>query len=368
MYARIGLADTCTNAGLRITGRRHKNLGAASNEKQTAALRSIHECADTSMLQNQDNPRFSRCGVVDRVHSVTGCRCVTARAVGWMIGATGVLGTLYGDVVDETGLAEPRGREQAEGRVAFGAVGTDGGQGVRITGGDVVDGAEASRKDGGCGSGGCRIDGRAGFDGLSARGHGGVEGGRDGAFGRREVSVARGQSEAIGLAAGGGTNDRQGQVEVADHLSEDCELLVVLFAEDRDVGCDLTEEFAAHGCDAAEKVGAKVCFEAEGCTGGFDFGGKAWGIHFSRRGGPYGADCEGGELRAVGVELAGVAVEVFVGGELLWVDEDRDDDVGGFGFCQADEVEVTVMECAHRRNEGNGTAVGADCRDVGAEG
>lgn len=55
-----------TYTGLRITGRRHKILGAASNEKQTAALRSIHDCADTSMLQNQDKPPIRGCGLVDK--------------------------------------------------------------------------------------------------------------------------------------------------------------------------------------------------------------------------------------------------------------------------------------------------------------
>ena len=54
-----------TYVGLRITGRRHKILGAASNEKQTAALRSIHDCADTTGAKNQDNLQNTACGVVD---------------------------------------------------------------------------------------------------------------------------------------------------------------------------------------------------------------------------------------------------------------------------------------------------------------
>jgi hypothetical protein len=54
-----------TYVGLRITGRRHKILGAASNEKQTAALRSIHDCADTTEPKNQDNLQDTACGVVD---------------------------------------------------------------------------------------------------------------------------------------------------------------------------------------------------------------------------------------------------------------------------------------------------------------
>lgn len=41
-------------------------LGAASNEKQTAALRSIRDCADTVVLQNQDKPACAACGVVDK--------------------------------------------------------------------------------------------------------------------------------------------------------------------------------------------------------------------------------------------------------------------------------------------------------------
>lgn len=41
-------------------------LGAASNEKQTAALRSIQPCADTAVLQNQDKPACAACGVVDK--------------------------------------------------------------------------------------------------------------------------------------------------------------------------------------------------------------------------------------------------------------------------------------------------------------
>jgi hypothetical protein len=56
-------------------------LGAASNEKQTAALRSIHDCADTAVLQNQDKPACAACGVVDIWSETVVCRAKRARVI-----------------------------------------------------------------------------------------------------------------------------------------------------------------------------------------------------------------------------------------------------------------------------------------------
>src|SRR3546814_14721339 len=52
---------------------------------------------------------------------------------------------------------------------------------------------------------------------------------------RGQVCVARGQSEAIGLANDRDARDLDREVEVANHAADDRELLVVLLAEHREV-------------------------------------------------------------------------------------------------------------------------------------
>ena len=72
-----------------------------------------------------------------------------------------------------------------------------------------------------------------------------------------QIGVARAQGEAVGLAHGGRGNDLERQIEVAHHLPDDAELLIVLLAEHGDVGCNLREELAAHRRHAREEVRAE---------------------------------------------------------------------------------------------------------------
>ena len=60
--------------------------------------------------------------------------------------------------------------------------------------------------------------------------------GGDAALVRRQVAVARGEREAVGLAHRRRAEDLHRQVEVARHALDHQQLLVVLLAEDRDVG------------------------------------------------------------------------------------------------------------------------------------
>ena len=97
-------------------------------------------------------------------------------------------------------------------------------------------------------------------DGRCNIGDGLVQPWRDAALFGGEVGVARGQGEAVGLAHRRRADDLERQVEVAHHLPDDAELLVVLLAEHGDVGPHLREQLAAHRGDAAEEVRARTRF------------------------------------------------------------------------------------------------------------
>ena len=72
---------------------------------------------------------------------------------------------------------------------------------------------------------------------------------------RRKAGVARGEREAVGVAHGRDDADLELEVQVADELLHDRDLLRVLAAEVRDVGPDDREQLQAHGRDAAEVAG-----------------------------------------------------------------------------------------------------------------
>ena len=89
---------------------------------------------------------------------------------------------------------------------------------------------------------------------------GGEEGAADsggvGAVLGGELAVAGGEGEAVGLADGGVGNDFDGDVEVADHATDEGELLVVFVSEDGEIGLEDVEEFEDDGEDAIEMSGA----------------------------------------------------------------------------------------------------------------
>ena len=80
----------------------------------------------------------------------------------------------------------------------------------------------------------------------------------------REVDVAAGHREAVGLADDGHGHDLDAEFLVLDHAADDAELLGVLLAEVGAVGADDAEEAGDDGGDAAEVAGAGRAFEAFG--------------------------------------------------------------------------------------------------------
>src|SRR5438093_11930585 len=78
------------------------------------------------------------------------------------------------------------------------------------------------------------------------------------AFLRREVRVARGHREAVGLADRVADHESDRKVEVPDHPSHDRDLLEVFAAEDGDVGSDLVKELGDDRRHPAEVTGSRA--------------------------------------------------------------------------------------------------------------
>src|SRR5262245_38745187 len=72
------------------------------------------------------------------------------------------------------------------------------------------------------------------------------------AFFRIEVFVPRTQGQTVSFTNGGHTFDRNPQVQVRHHSSNDQELLHVLFAKVRALWLDNIQKLEHDGCDCAE--------------------------------------------------------------------------------------------------------------------
>ena len=64
-----------------------------------------------------------------------------------------------------------------------------------------------------------------------------------------------------------------------------------------------------------------------------------------------------GEFFEVGFKRPRVGVEIFVGAELGWIDEDGNDGSVGFGQRRADETQVAFVKGSHRGNEADSQAL-----------
>src|SRR5690606_19138057 len=137
------------------------------------------------------------------------------------------------------------------------------------------------------------------------------------------------------------------EVEVADHATDDGELLVVLFAEIGAVGGRGGEELGADGGHAAEMAGPEVAAKTFGKPFDLDEGAGLLGVHLFGGGSEEPVDAgflAGGEIF---VEAARIVCEVARLVELRWVDEEGDDGAGAVSGRAADQLDVAGVQRAH---------------------
>jgi hypothetical protein len=91
-----------------------------------------------------------------------------------------------------------------------------------------------------------------------------VEPRRLGPLGGAQVAVARRQREAVGGADGFTGDDLDGQRQLAHHVGEHHQLLVVLLAEQGHLGLDDVEQLQHHRGHAAEMAGPHGALEDVG--------------------------------------------------------------------------------------------------------
>jgi len=151
---------------------------------------------------------------------------------------------------------------------------------------------------------------------------------RLGALGRRQVGVARAQGQPVGGALGRAGVQGQRQGQLLRHLTQHQPLLVVLLPKNG-VATALAlpeherKQLEHHGAHAGKKTGPKLALEDVGQLGRRQqLEALRLRIQLRFRRGKQHIATGGFELRAVGLEGARVAVEIFVRQKLQAVDED----------------------------------------------
>jgi len=94
---------------------------------------------------------------------------------------------------------------------------------------------------------------------------------------RREVTVARAESEAVGLAHYRAGDNLHGKIEIAHHGAQDGKLRGILLAEVGTVGRDDMEELGDDGGHSAKVAGTARAVEAITDAGDFNECGCAGG-------------------------------------------------------------------------------------------
>jgi len=164
-----------------------------------------------------------------------------------------------------------------------------------------------------------------------------------GALARAEVAIARAESEAIGVASGGGGHNLDQEIKVGDEFADDSDLLGVLLAEDGDVGLNDVEEFGDDGGDAAEMGGAGYAFKGFGDGFLTDVGGVAVGVEFLFGGTEDVVGTGGLGFDGVALRISRVLGGVFAGAKLSGVDENGDDDDIGTGHREANKIQMPLV-------------------------
>jgi hypothetical protein len=187
------------------------------------------------------------------------------------------------------------------------------------------------------------------------------------ALGVGEVAVAAGQRQAVRLPHRRHAHNLDRKVQVAHHPPDQRELLRVLAPEHRDVRPGQVQQLRDDGEDAVEVAGPRTAFQHVAERPGAHRHERAFRVDDVRRRREdqvHALRLAGGQ---VGVERAGVAVEVLVRAELERVHEDGRDRAGRAFARDAHQRAVALVQRAHRHHDG-GRAVefGSRGGEVGA--
>ena len=159
-----------------------------------------------------------------------------------------------------------------------------------------------------------------------------------------------------------------GDVEIARETLDHQELLVILLAEDRDVGLRLIEELRHHRRHAGKMRRPKSVFEVGGRRPlEHDFRRKAWGIDLVDRRREDEIRGDAAKLLDIRRKRARIAGEIFIRAELRRIDENRDDDAVRRLTRRVDERQMAGVERAHRRHKADALAGGAARAHIAAQ-
>ena len=167
----------------------------------------------------------------------------------------------------------------------------------------------------------------------------------------REVGVARGEGEPVGVAHRRHDADLDRHGQVAHHPPDDRHLLGVLLAEVGAARADEVEQLQADGCDAAEVAGPVLALEQRAEPLDVDPGLEARRVDLLGRGDEEHVHARlFGEL-GIAILVARVALEVLALAELGRVDEQARDDGLVLAPRRLEQGEVPLVEGSHRGHE-----------------
>ena len=154
----------------------------------------------------------------------------------------------------------------------------------------------------------------------------------------------------------GGTNglatddfDRQGQL--ARHVAQHHQLLIVLFSEQRRLRLNDVEQLENDGRHAAEMAGAELAVELVLNGWWLDVVLLRLGVEIALGGCKKDVDAGRGELLAILLQGARIKVEVVTGSELQAVDENAGDDGVSVGARRGHQRDVAGVQVAHGRDK-----------------
>ena len=196
-----------------------------------------------------------------------------------------------------------------------------------------------------------------------------IDSGRLGPLLGTEVAIARAEREAVVRAHRRRTDDLHRQAEVFHRAANDRELLVILLAEDADVGLHQVQELHDHGRDTLEVPGAERAAQDAGEIGHVDdrAAGGPERIHLLDGGQEQHVHALALEQRRVVVRGARVGLVVLVRAELQRVHEHARHHAAAVQVRGADEARVPRVQVAHGRHEGDAFARHAPTVHDGAQ-